>query len=69
MNGIVPTNDKYVGYEGLAIEIAKFLKGGPTPVSPPETLEIFALIQAAEESKAQGGAVVRLKSLWENAKP
>ncbi len=69
VNGIVPTNDKYVGYEGLAIEIAKFLKGGPTPVSPAETLEIFALIQAAEESKAQGGAVVRLKSLWENAKP
>lgn len=64
VNGVVPTNDKYVGYEGLAIEIAKFLKGGPLPVTPAETLEIFALMQAAEESKAQNGAVVRLKNLW-----
>lgn len=63
--GVVPTNDKYVGYEGLATEIAKFLKGGPVPVSPAETLEIFALMQAAEESKAQSGAVVPLKNLWE----
>ncbi len=66
VKGVVPTNDKYVGYEGLATEIAKFLKGGPTPVSPAETLEIFALMQAAEESKAQNGAVVRLKNLWES---
>jgi len=63
VNGVVPTNDKYVGYEGLAIEIAKFLKGGPVPVSPAETLEIFALIQAAEASKAQNGAVVKLQDL------
>lgn len=65
VNGIVPTTDKYVGYEGLATEIAKFLKGGPIPVSHAETLEIFALMQAAEESKAQNGAVVRLKNLSE----
>ena len=69
VNGVVPMNDKYVGYEGLATEIAKFLKGGPSPVSPAETLEIFALIQAAEDSKAQAGAAVRLKNLWESAKP
>ena len=65
VNGIVPTTDKYVGYEGLATEIAKFFKGGPIPVSHAETLEIFALMQAAEESKAQNGAVVRLKNLSE----
>ncbi|MBI5760773.1 MAG: Gfo/Idh/MocA family oxidoreductase [Planctomycetales bacterium] len=63
VKGIVPTNDKYVGYEGLAIEMAKFLKGGPVPVSAAETLEIFALLQAAEASKAQNGAVVRLQNL------
>ena len=27
--GVVPTNDKYMGYEGIAIEMAKFFKGGP----------------------------------------
>ena len=63
VKGIVPTEDKYVGYEGLAIEMAKFLKGGPAPVSAAETLEIFALMQAAEVSKAQNGAVVRLQNL------
>ncbi len=63
VKGVVPTDDKYVGYEGLAIEMAKFFKGGPVPVTAAETLEIFSLIQAAEESKAQNGAVVKLKDL------
>lgn len=63
VKGVVPTNDKYVGYEGLAIEIAKFMKGGPVPVKPSETLEIFSLLQAAETSKAQGGAFVKLQNL------
>lgn len=58
-NGIVPTKDKYMGYEGIAHEIAKFFKGGPTPVTTGETLEIFAVLQAAELSKAQHGAVIR----------
>jgi predicted dehydrogenase len=65
VKGVVPTNDKYVGYEPLAAEIAKFFKTGVVPVQPAETLEIFALMQAAEESKAQGGAVVKLKNLWQ----
>lgn len=69
VNGVVPTNDKYVGYEGLAIEMAKFLKGGPVPVSAAETLEIFALLQAAEESKARNGVAVPLKNLAESIKP
>ena len=58
VKGVVPTTDEYVGYKGLAIEIAKFFKGGPAPVSPEETLEIFSVIQAAEDSKAKNGAVV-----------
>ena len=63
VNGVVPTTDKYVGYEGLAIEIAKFLKGGPVPVTPAETLEVFAVMKAAEDSKAKHGAVVPLPNL------
>ena len=63
VNGVVPTNDKYVGYEPLATEIAKFFKTGQVPVTPAETLEIFALIQAAEVSKVKNGAVVPLKDL------
>lgn len=63
VKGVVPTTDKYVGYEPLAVEMAKFFKTKQVPVSPEETLEIFALIQAANESKAQNGAVVPLKNL------
>lgn len=67
VKGVVPTDDKYMGYGGLAVELAKFLKGGPPPVTPAETLEIFALLQAADESRAQNGAVVPLKNLLETA--
>jgi predicted dehydrogenase len=66
VNGVVPTTDKYVGYEGLATEIAKFFKGGPAPVTAAETLEIFAVMQAAEESKTKNGAAVPLPELWKS---
>lgn len=65
VNGVVPTKDKYVGYEPLATEIARFFKTGQVPVQPAETLEIFAVMQAAEVSKAQHGAVVPVKPLWD----
>ncbi|MEX1231740.1 MAG: Gfo/Idh/MocA family oxidoreductase [Planctomycetaceae bacterium] len=64
VKGIVPTDDKYMGYGGLAIELAKFFKTGEVPVSPAETLEIYALLKAAEESRAQNGAVIELPDLW-----
>lgn len=67
VNGIVPTNDKYMGYGGLALEMARFFKGGPTPVSAEETLEMFALLKAAETSKEQNGAFVDLPKLWNSA--
>ena len=63
MQGIVPTNDTYMGYRGLAIEMARFFKGAPAPVGPAEMLEIFALLQAAETSRAQNGSVVELLKL------
>ena len=62
VKGVVPTTDKYVGYEGLAIELAQFFKGGPVPVSASETLEIFAALQAADISKAQKGAMIPVKA-------
>jgi predicted dehydrogenase len=67
IKGIVPTNDKYMGYEGIAIEMAKFFKGGPAPVSAAETLEIFAFMEAAHESKRQKGAAVRVADILEKA--
>lgn len=58
VRGVVPTKDKYMGYEGISRQIGLFFKGGPPPVSPAETLEIFAVMEAAERSKAQGGAAI-----------
>ena len=65
VNGIVPTDDVYMGYGGLALELAKFFKTKQVPVTPAETLEIFAFMQAMEESRAQDGAVVPLQNLWD----
>jgi predicted dehydrogenase len=57
--GIAPSGG-YGGYEPLVVEICKFFKTGKPPVSAEETLEIFAFMEAADESKRQGGAPVSL---------
>ena len=68
VNGVVPTNDEYMGYKGIAIEMAKFFKGGPAPVSADETLEIFAFMDAAHESKRGGGELVKIEGVLAKAK-
>ena len=47
-------------YRGLIAEIVKFFQTGVPPVAPDETLEILAFMQAADLSKARGGAPVAL---------
>ncbi|MBI4659951.1 MAG: Gfo/Idh/MocA family oxidoreductase [Verrucomicrobia bacterium] len=56
------------GYEELCIEIGRFFKSGKPPVLPQETIEIFAFMEAADESKRQGGAPVSLASVMAKAK-
>jgi len=63
VKGLVPTKDKYMGYEGLGIEIAKFFKTGTPPVTAEETKEIFAFMAAADESKKLDGAPVKLEAM------
>jgi hypothetical protein len=41
----------------------KFFQTGIAPVSPEETLEIFAFMEAADESKRQGGAPVKIREV------
>jgi predicted dehydrogenase len=53
----------YEGYEPLAIKIAEFFKSGVSPENQTETLEIYAFMEAADESKRKGGASVMLASL------
>jgi predicted dehydrogenase len=50
----------YGGYEPLVVEICKFFRSGKPPVSAEETIELFAFMEAADESKRRNGAPVKL---------
>ena len=53
----------YAGYEPLVKEIVRFFRTGISPVSPEQTIEICAFMEAAEESKRKGGTPVELKKI------
>lgn len=59
---------EYEGYGPLVVEIARFFKTGKPPVSVQETLEIYAFMEAGDESKRQGGAPVSVKDVMEKAR-
>lgn len=50
-------------YAPLLREVMKFFQTGKSPVPPAETLELFAFMEAADESKRQGGIPVRIKDV------
>ncbi|MBI5085076.1 MAG: Gfo/Idh/MocA family oxidoreductase [Acidobacteria bacterium] len=49
------------GYANLVREIVKFFQTGKTPVGETETLEMFSFMDAAQRSRAAGGAPVKLR--------
>ncbi len=55
-------------YNPLVKEIVKFFQTGIAPVSPEETLQLFAFMEAADESKRQGGKPVKISDVLEKAK-
>lgn len=57
----------YDGYRPLVVEFVKMFRTGEVPVSADETLEIYAFMEAADESKRQGGAEVTLASVLKAA--
>ncbi|HQX53649.1 MAG TPA: Gfo/Idh/MocA family oxidoreductase [Planctomycetaceae bacterium] len=59
---------KSSGYGPLLVEIAKFFKTGKPPVSPEETIEIYAFMSAADESQMQGGAPVSIAEVIKQAR-
>jgi len=67
--GIARTKSKeaavgsYDGYDPLLEQVVKFFKTGVSPVSPEETLEIYAFMEAADESKRQSGATITIKDV------
>lgn len=56
------------GYEPLVVQIVKFFHTKVPPVQAAETLELFAFMEAADESKRQGGKVITLKEVIEKAR-
>lgn len=57
----------YDGYAPLVAAAVKFFETGVAPVSPEETIEIFAFMEASDESKRRGGAEVSLREVLEKA--
>ncbi len=55
-----PKSGEAADYRPLVAEIVTFFETGKPPVSNDVTLEIFAFMDAAQRSKEQGGAPVRL---------
>ena len=54
-------------YAGLVREIVRFFQSGCVPVYPSETIEMFAFMEAADESKRQGGVPVKLEDVIKKA--
>jgi predicted dehydrogenase len=58
----------YGGYQNLVAKIAEFFETGKPPVSSQETLEIYAFMEAADESKRQDGSEVSLNYVMNKAR-
>ena len=57
----------FKGYDDLLVQIIEFFKTGKAPVSAEETLQIYAFMEAADESKRTNGAQITLDSVVQKA--
>ena len=61
-------NEQLAGdYTPFLREVMKFFQTGVAPVSPEETIEIYAFMEAADESKRQGGCTVKIADVMKKA--
>jgi predicted dehydrogenase len=65
--GIAPAG-KFEGYPPLLVEIAKFFRSGKPPLAAEQILEIYAFMEAADQSKREGGRPVSLESVLAQAR-
>jgi hypothetical protein len=59
---------KYEGYDVLLFAIIDFFRTGKVPVTAEETVELYAFMEAADESKRRGGAEVTIAEVMAKAK-
>jgi hypothetical protein len=64
----VAPGGKYEGYQPLVIEICEFFLSGKPPVPAEETIEMFAFMEAADVSKANGGGPVSIADVMQQAR-
>lgn len=57
----------YGGYRPLVVEIVKFFKTKKSPIDPAETIELYAFMEAADESKRKGGAPATIAEVMTKA--
>jgi predicted dehydrogenase len=55
------------GLKSLLVEITQFFQSGKPPVCAEETLEIYAFMESADESKRKGGAAVKISDVLRKA--
>jgi predicted dehydrogenase len=58
----------YDGYDVLLFAIVEMFRTGTPPVSAAETTELYAFMEAADESKRRGGAEVSLEEVLSKAR-
>lgn len=58
----------FKGYDNLLVQIIDFFETGKLPVTPEETLEIYAFMEAAEQSSRHGGASISMEAVMQQAK-
>lgn len=58
---------KFDGYEGLVDSILTFFQTGNPPVTPKQSIEIYAFMHAADISRARGGIMVDIETELKNA--
>jgi len=54
----------FKGYDNLLDQIIAFFKSGISPVSAAETIELYTFMEAADESKRNGGKAVLLADVY-----
>jgi len=64
----IENDAKYEGYEPLVTRVAEFFAGSDPAVSPEESVEIMAFIQAAQKSSDGGGVPVLVKDVMAESK-
>jgi predicted dehydrogenase len=65
---VVAADTRAGGYDPLLREIVKFFKTRRPPVASAETIEVMAFMEAADESKRQGGRPVRVEDVMNKAR-